>query len=116
MNSDKLLYFHAGALFTLNELAGNALMANAIRQESDGRYQPILPQDLEIDPNRTSAIRDADLLALLGADVALFHFDGTELDSAPWLSSWSPSLLIFQQSSCAAISGVEATAILIHGI
>ncbi len=76
-----MTYFHAGALFNLKELAGNALMARAILQESQGRYRAVLPQDLEVDPSRTTAIRDADLLALLSADVALFHFDGTELDS-----------------------------------
>jgi len=74
-------YFHAGALFNLKELAGNALMARAILQESHGRYRAVLPQDLDVDPAQTTAIRDADLLALLGADVALFHFDGAELDS-----------------------------------
>jgi nucleoside 2-deoxyribosyltransferase len=74
-------YFHAGALFNLKELAGNALMARAILQESKGRYRAVLPQDLEVDPAQTTAIRDADLLALLSADVALFHFDGAELDS-----------------------------------
>jgi nucleoside 2-deoxyribosyltransferase len=81
MASPALTYFHAGALFNLKELAGNALMARAILRESDGRYRAVLPQDLEVDSTRTTAIRDADLLALLGADVALFHFDGTELDS-----------------------------------
>ncbi len=81
MSSTGLTYFHAGALFNLKELAGNALMARAILQESAGRYRAVLPQDLEVDPMKTTAIRDADLLALLSADVALFHFDGTELDS-----------------------------------
>ena len=74
-------YFHAGELFSLKHLAGNLDLANAISDESGGRYSAILPQDLEVDQSRTSAIRDADLLALLGADVALFHFDGPELDS-----------------------------------
>ena len=80
-NPSALTYFHAGALFNLKELAGNALMARAILQESKGRYRAVLPQDLEVEPARTTAIRDADLLALLSADVALFHFDGPELDS-----------------------------------
>jgi len=74
-------YFHAGALFNLKELAGNVIMAQAIAEESRNRYRAVLPQDLEVDLTRTAAIRDADLLALLSADVALFHFDGTELDS-----------------------------------
>jgi nucleoside 2-deoxyribosyltransferase len=78
---ESLTYFHAGALFNLKELTGNALMAQAILQQSKGRYRAVLPQDLEVDPDRTASIRDADLLALFIADVALFHFDGTELDS-----------------------------------
>ena len=52
-------YFHAGALFNLKELAGNALMARAILHESQGRYRAVLPQDLEVDPAQTTAIRDA---------------------------------------------------------
>jgi len=76
-----LNYFHAGALFNLKELAGNAMMARAILEQSKGRYRALLPQDFALDQSKPSAIRDADLLALLGADVALFHFDGSELDS-----------------------------------
>ena len=76
-----LKYFHAGALFNLKELAGNALMAQAILQESEGRYRAVLPQDLELTREKTTSLRDADLMALLDADVALFHFDGSDLDS-----------------------------------
>lgn len=78
-DSQSLNYFHAGALFNLKELAGNAMMARAILKQSGGRYRAVLPQDVA--PDKISAIRDADLLALLSADVALFHFDGSELDS-----------------------------------
>ncbi len=74
-------YFHAGELFSLKHLSGNIDLARAIYEESGGRYSATLPQDLEVNPSRTSAIRDADLFALLTADVALFHFDGPELDS-----------------------------------
>ena len=81
LNPDNRTYFHAGALFNLKELAGNALMARAILHESAGRYRAILPQDLELQREKTTSIRDSDLLALLRADVALFHFDGTDLDS-----------------------------------
>lgn len=74
-------YFHSGELFSLKHLTGNLELAHAISTESGGRYTATLPQDLEIDRRYTSAIRDADLLALVSADVALFHFDGPELDS-----------------------------------
>jgi nucleoside 2-deoxyribosyltransferase len=80
-SSANLKYFHAGALFNLKELAGNAMLARAIVKESKGRYHALLPQDFEVDPKKPTAIRDADLLALLSADVALFHFDGADLDS-----------------------------------
>jgi nucleoside 2-deoxyribosyltransferase len=81
VSSEPLKYFHAGPLFNLKELAGNAMMAQAILQQSQGRYHAILPQDLAQDRAEKMSIRDADLLALLGADVALFHFDGPDLDS-----------------------------------
>jgi nucleoside 2-deoxyribosyltransferase len=74
-------YYHAGELFSLKHLSGNLALAKAIADESGGRYSAILPQNLEVDASRSSAIRDADLLNLLAADVALFDFDGTELDS-----------------------------------
>lgn len=74
-------YFHAGELFSLKHLSGNLALAKAIVDESGGRYSAILPQNLEVSTSRNSAIRDTDLLNLLAADVALFHFDGTELDS-----------------------------------
>lgn len=74
-------YFHSGELFSLKHLTGNLELAQAISNESGGRYAAILPQDLAIDHRCTSSIRDTDLLALVSADVALFHFDGPELDS-----------------------------------
>jgi nucleoside 2-deoxyribosyltransferase len=74
-------YFNAGELFSIKHLAGNVDLAEAISTESKGRYSAILPQDLEVDASRGAAIRDADLLALLSADLALFNFDGPELDS-----------------------------------
>jgi len=80
-NSIRHRYFHSGELFSLKHLTGNLELAHAISDESGGRYTAILPQDLEINQRCASAIRDADLLALVSADVALFHFDGPELDS-----------------------------------
>ena len=81
MSAENLTYYHAGALFNLKELTGNTLLAQAIRHESKGRYHAVLPQDFSLGGKSNHAIRDADLLALLSADVALFHFDGTEIDS-----------------------------------
>jgi hypothetical protein len=77
-----LRYFHAA--FNLKELAGNAIPGYSISRNSQGQYASILPQDLEINSQLSSAIRDADLLALLQADLALFKASmGRRLIQAP---------------------------------
>lgn len=76
----KTFYF-AGELFSQKHLIGNAMLANAIYETSTERYLPILPQDLEFRDTSPKAIRDQDLLSLIQCDLALFHFDGPELDS-----------------------------------
>ena len=76
----KTVYF-AGALFDQKHLTGNALLAEAINKLSAGRYLCILPQDLELPANRAEDIRNQDLKQVLDCDVALFNFDGAELDS-----------------------------------
>jgi hypothetical protein len=74
-------FYFAGELFSQKHLIGNALLAQAIHQQSEGKYLPILPQDLEFRDNSPQAIRDQDLVSLIQSDLALFHFDGPELDS-----------------------------------
>lgn len=74
-------YYHAGPLFTLAELHTNTLLANAISQLSSGKFIPILPQDLEQRDITPQAIRDTDIHALLSCDLALFTYDGTDLDA-----------------------------------
>lgn len=74
------VYF-AGELFSQKHLIGNSLLAKAIYDLSEGRLLPILPQDLEFRSNTPQDIRDQDLLGLIQCDLALFHFDGAELDS-----------------------------------
>lgn len=76
----KRVYF-AGELFNAKDLVGNRLLAAELEKQSEGRYAFILPQDIEVGDPRSKPIRDADLRAVLEADVALFHFDGPELDS-----------------------------------
>lgn len=74
-------FYNGGELFSLKHLLGNAKLCDDIFTISKGKYEPLLPQDLptpDLDPR---AIRDADLLALLSSDLALFHFDGSDLDS-----------------------------------
>jgi nucleoside 2-deoxyribosyltransferase len=74
-------YYLGGELFSLKHLLGNVALAQAIQRVSEGKYEAVLPQDAEITKKRGKAIRDVDILSLLSCDVALFHFDGTELDS-----------------------------------
>jgi len=72
------IYF-AGQLFDHKHLAGNALLASHIDSDSHGRYQCILPQDLEQRGIGPMGIRDQDLRAVAECDLALFNFDGSEI-------------------------------------
>ncbi|KAI7528415.1 hypothetical protein KC331_g15752 [Hortaea werneckii] len=75
-------YYHAGPLFSIADLHTNTLLASAIARHSHGKFHPILPQDLEQRGDVTPhGIRDKDLRALLSCDLALFTYDGAELDS-----------------------------------
>jgi nucleoside 2-deoxyribosyltransferase len=74
------VYF-GGELFSLKHLIGNAWLAEAIYEKSHGRYRCLLPQDL-LPPGRTGrGIRDQNFRGLLACDLALFNYDGTDLDS-----------------------------------
>ncbi len=71
-----------GELFSLKHLTGNAWLAEAIYEVSHGRFRCVLPQDAVEQRGRSArAIRDANLRALLACDLALFNFDGCDLDS-----------------------------------
>ncbi len=74
------VYF-AGPLFDHKILQGNALLASHIEGESEGRYKCVLPQDLEQRGVSSMEIRDQNLRALMECDLALFNFDGSDLDS-----------------------------------
>ena len=80
VNTEYTIYF-AGALFDHKELIGNAILASYINKLSKEKYRCILPQDLEQSTNRAVDIRNQDLSCLLACDLAIFNFDGTELDS-----------------------------------
>lgn len=73
-------YYHAGPLFTVAELHTNILLARTISSQSNGKFIPILPQELEQRDLSPHSIRDEDLRALLSCDMALFTYDGAELD------------------------------------
>lgn len=74
-------YYHAGPLFTLAELHTNVLLSKAISQRSSRKFIPVLPQDLEQRDMSPHSIRDKDLRALVSCDLALFTYDGSELDA-----------------------------------
>ena len=74
------VYF-AGDLFDHKHLAGNAILAEAIDRRSAGRYACVVPQDLEQASERMVDIRNQDLKQVMACDLALFNFDGTDLDS-----------------------------------
>src|SRR5271168_2431586 len=73
--------FFAGELFNLKHLLGNAYLAEAIYERSHGRYLCELPQDLEPRSTRPRAIRDQDIRTLIACDLALFVFDGADIES-----------------------------------
>ena len=74
------VYF-AGELFSSKHLVGNAYLAEAVHERSHGRYLCRLPQDFELRGHHPHFIRDKDIRSLLECDLALFNFDGPELDS-----------------------------------
>jgi nucleoside 2-deoxyribosyltransferase len=79
--ADAYTVYFAGELFSAKHLLGNAYLAEAIHACSHGRYLCRLPQDLEQRSLHPHEIRDTDLHALLACDLAVFNFDGPELDS-----------------------------------
>jgi nucleoside 2-deoxyribosyltransferase len=75
-----LVYF-AGELFSSKHLVGNAALAEAIAKVSNLSFTCVLPQTLEEREMAPQDIRDKDIVTLIGCDLALFNFDGPELDS-----------------------------------
>lgn len=78
---DPLNVYFAGELFSAKHLIGNAVLAEAIWELSDGRYHCFLPQNLEKRISTPQSIRDEDIKSVISADVGLFNYDGPELDS-----------------------------------
>jgi nucleoside 2-deoxyribosyltransferase len=74
------IYF-AGELFTAKHLIGNSGLAAAIERQSAGEFIGRLPQALEQRADSAQQIRDQDLETLIECDLAIFNFDGTEIDS-----------------------------------
>ncbi len=77
---DYTIYF-AGELFDHKHLTGNATLAKAIARQSNGKFLSKLPQNFEIREMSAHAVRDLDIETLINCDLALFNFDGTQLDN-----------------------------------
>lgn len=73
--------FFAGDLFNHKDLIGNIYLADAIRNLSNGKYEFFLAQNKVQQKVTHKHIKDQDLKGLMNSDIALFAFDGTELDS-----------------------------------
>ncbi|GHC12276.1 hypothetical protein GCM10007047_32040 [Cerasicoccus arenae] len=60
---------------------GNALLAEAISDISDHRFCSVLPQNFPEGKKSLHRVRDDKLLTLLECDLALFNFDGAEIEA-----------------------------------
>jgi nucleoside 2-deoxyribosyltransferase len=76
-----LSVYFAGELFSAKHLFGNAALAEYIAKRSNLRFVCTMPQTLEDRGLGAHSIRDLDILTLLNCDLALFNFDGPELDA-----------------------------------
>jgi nucleoside 2-deoxyribosyltransferase len=76
-----LSVYFAGELFNAKHLSGNAGLATAIQRCSSGKFACVLPQTLESREEGAHFIRDEDLEQLISSDIAIFNFDGSEIDS-----------------------------------
>ena len=74
------LYF-GGSLFDHKDLIGNALLASYLEKRSEGRYRCFLPQTLAQENATAVDIRNQDIKQIIECDLALFNFEGTELDA-----------------------------------
>ena len=80
MTTPFTVYF-AGDLFNHKDLIGNALLVSYLEEVSGGQYVCMLPQHLEQATTRAVDIRNQDLIQVMLCDLALFNFDGSDLDS-----------------------------------
>lgn len=79
--TDSFSIYFAGDIFDHKHLVGNALLADQIDRQSNGKYHCVLPQDYEQSHDRVVTIRNQDLRMVIESDLGLFNFDGPDLDS-----------------------------------
>lgn len=73
--------YMAGELFDHKDLSGNALLGASIEGLSEDRYRCLLPQNVDLTGCTSKEIRNDNLKRLIESDIAIFSFDGAELDS-----------------------------------
>lgn len=81
MTQEPFHVYLAGPLFDHADLLGNAVFAEALGTRSRGRFVAILPQDQETALSSAREVRDRDLEELMAADLAIFNFNGPEVDA-----------------------------------
>lgn len=78
---EPILVYFAGDLFTHKDLIGNEILSLYVEKRSQGRYRCVLPQNLEQSTPIALQIRNQDLSRVVECDVALFNFDGADVES-----------------------------------
>jgi nucleoside 2-deoxyribosyltransferase len=73
--------YAAGGLFTQHELATNVLIKEAVWRLSNGKFQLVLPQSVELKELDATYLRNVSLLDVVKADIIIARFDGLELDA-----------------------------------
>ncbi len=79
--ADEVKVYLAGPLSDHAALTGNALLASAIEDVSNERYNVVPPQDIEDPDKRDVDVRDANIRALVDCDCVVCVFNGAEIDS-----------------------------------
>ena len=81
LHAEPFRIYFAGEMFDHKHLAGNVMLAQAIEKASNGQLSCNLPQDQAGQLSSRAYARNLCIKDLIEADVALFNFDGTDLDS-----------------------------------
>lgn len=91
--AEAIKVFFAGDLFSYKDLVGNLQLSEAIKRRSNGKYDCFLAQNKVQQLVHHKSIKDQDLKGLMESDIAIFAFDGPELDSGTVVEFVSAKLL-----------------------
>ena len=102
-------YYFAGSLFCHKDVIGNHLLAESICENSEGKYLAKLPQreENQLRPSPLE-IRDNDYRMLLESQLALFNFDGSDLDSGTVLKEKNSTDRIYPASLTKIMTAILA--------